>query len=448
MGTLPSFVLAGLPTADAVTPASRMNTTLSSCRETDLAAAVAAGGTVTFGTDCSDLLFSTPITVPTGNSATIDSNGHTVVLDGAARSRLFVLTGGSLTLSGLTLTNGASTGTPGSDGSPGQPGHSGGNAGGAAIAVLSGTLLLNDDTITDNQSTGGSGGRGGAGPAGRNGGDGGAGGNALGGAIFNAGDLKITGSTFSANEADGGKGGAGGSGGIGRPGHPSCGNGGRGGNAGAGGGAFGGAIYNIGTLTIEASSFDSNRAVGGGGGRGGDGGPGTPPPQPGVASARAVDQPAAPVRPKPPCDHRACPASGGNEFGGRIIGLEGVNGSCGPNAGNGGAGGNGGDGGSAFGGAIDTPGSHVITNTTFSNNQAIGGPGGPGGNGGPDATVNMIRAAQARSAIRATADPWHAASDPGPTRGRTGRHGTAGRPGRGESPAIHQVRPQAAPRSR
>lgn len=75
----------------------------------------------------------------------------------------------------------------------------------------------------------------------------GPGGDAAGGAIYNAGDLWITNSTFTENRSSGG------AGGDGLPG-------------GNGGGGQAGALYNSGVLTVCDSSFSGNLAVGGKGG--------------------------------------------------------------------------------------------------------------------------------------------------------------------------------------
>jgi uncharacterized repeat protein (TIGR01451 family) len=258
--------------------------------------------------------------------------------------------------------DGTSTTTPPTSGGPGGDGQRGGDAKGGAIyldnSVGAGLSIVNC-AITNNiafQGSGGSGGQGGtggnqgayvnAGTTGGQGGDGGSGGqggNAFGGAVYNAGGaLFIQESMFSGNfaglssflfgtVAGGGIGGAGGSGGSG--GVMASGLGGFGGNGGNGGFAgadLGGAIYNSssGSVTITASSFAQNGAIGESGGQAGAGGSGA------------------------------------------------------ANSGGGGAGGTGGSSGDGSGGAIDNQGTMTIDNSSLFQNQATGTNGGPGGAGG------------------------------------------------------------------
>ncbi len=202
----------------------------------------------------------------------------------------------------------------GGAGASGSSGGRGGNGEGGAI-YNAGTLEIADSTFDRNEAIGGFGGiaefgrdggaggfggdggdadeAGGDGGAGGHGGDAGAGGqggpagHALGGAIHNAagGALAITRTVFMENVATGGDGGDGGDSGFcdngGDGGVPGVarddpagngtggagGNGGAGGDGGAagnGGDALGGAIYNAGTLMIDASVvFVGNDVVGG-----------------------------------------------------------------------------------------------------------------------------------------------------------------------------------------
>jgi len=203
-------------------------------------------------------------------------------------------------------------GTTGQAGTAGTSGASGDGADGGALYIASGNVTLDGVTMTNNSAQGGNGGNGGNGgiggvggpggegccqadaggngAAGGDGGDGGGGGNggsAAGGAVYNAGTLTVTNSTFSANSAlagDGGSGGSGGNagaGGIGNGGSNGVGgsgaNGGQGGDAvpgGDGGSAQGGAIWNTGTLSVTNTVFTNNHAFAGGGGFGATGGVG------------------------------------------------------------------------------------------------------------------------------------------------------------------------------
>ncbi len=236
-------------------------------------------------------------------------------------------------------------GKPGSVGKAGTDGSDGGDGLGGAIDQLGGSLTLVDDTVQSSVAQGGQGGAGGRGgnggeggtggiggsgivdqasgttaagatggmagdgARGGNGGNGGAGGAASGGAIYSTGQLTVTDTAFSDNEAqagDAGAGGTAGGGGIGGQGgeggsggSQAAGTGTDGGNAGgagdagaagdagtngAGGSAAGGAIYATGELTLTGDRFDGNIADGGDGGNpsgsspsggtGGDGGGG------------------------------------------------------------------------------------------------------------------------------------------------------------------------------
>ena len=110
---------------------------LSSCSESSFRQAVLAGGVVTFATDCPDLVLTRSIAIKAGLVVDIEAGGHTVALDGANAVRHFVVSGGSLSITGVTLENGRMTsadapaasdgdsGTAGADGSGGQDGRRG-----------------------------------------------------------------------------------------------------------------------------------------------------------------------------------------------------------------------------------------------------------------------------------------------------------------------------------
>jgi uncharacterized repeat protein (TIGR01451 family) len=248
----------------------------------------------------------------------------------------------------------------GAAGGTGGNGGPGGSASGGAIfslgtlpGIVPPSLTIEKSVFSDNFAglagfsiipvvgggTGGAGGSGGAGldsgGQGGSGGNGGSGGGVdEGGAIFNqvGGDVSIIDSSFSGNTAlgeeagPGGVGGAGGGGGDG-------GIGGAGGTGGSPGASIGGAIYNLGTMTIDSSSFFSNQAIANKAGAGG---------------------------------------AGGNGGGSNIAA-----------GGNGGNGGNGGFGGAGTAGGIDSfSGSLALTHSTVSLNTAGSGAGGAGGSGG------------------------------------------------------------------
>jgi uncharacterized repeat protein (TIGR01451 family) len=270
-----------------------------------------------------------------------------------------------------TTKSAATVGSPGGNGQPGGDAEGGAiyldNAPGAGLSLVNCTVHNN----AASQGEGGTGGQGGNGGsdvnavfdgvagAGGAGGAAGTGGNAFGGGVYDAGgSLVIQNSVFTANSAGltaflffpvtgGGTGGAGGSAGAQRFGQlPSTTDGGgAGGNGGFGGGDSGGAIFNSGSgaVTIIASSFVQNSAIGEAGGSGGAGGIGSNTTNSGNSTA----------------------------FGG-----------------SGGAGGSGGEPADSVAGAIDNLGTMNIDSSSFVRNQAVnnhggaGGPGGPGGNTG------------------------------------------------------------------
>ena len=206
---------------------------------------------------------------------------------------LEVMSGASVTLRGLTITNGhardgAGGSNPGTFGSTGEAGNPGANGGGI---LNEGTLtLVNSAVSASHAGNGGNGGPGG--PLGGSGGPGGSGGE--GGGIFSSGTLTVSDTTISGNSA--GSGGAGGVGTQGSTANAQSGNGGSGGSGGGGGGGGGVAIEG-GTATIATSTIEGNtsgaagsaqpgensdptQGFGGNGGSGGSGGNGA-----GIASA-------------------------------------------------------------------------------------------------------------------------------------------------------------------
>ncbi len=181
------------------------------------------------------------------------------------------------TISGNSTGRGGNGGDggDGSDGTPGQDGGNGGDGGsggyGGGIFTDGGTLVITGSTISGN-STGagglsglaGDGGEGVMGGFGGAGGDGGYGGN--GGGIYSSvGEVTISLSTISGNFTGFGSAGAAG----GEPGYGVLGgDGGDGGDGGSGGG-----LYSVeGQLEISMSTITGNQA--GGGGNGGDSGAG------------------------------------------------------------------------------------------------------------------------------------------------------------------------------
>jgi hypothetical protein len=333
------------------------------CTAADLQMALVGGGHVTFG--CEGILTLTNTMVISANT-TLDGTGRDVTIDGRNQVRLFVVNPGiELVIRNLTLANGAVTGASGTNGIPGDP------AFGAAIYNNQGRLVLENSTFSRHEARGGSGGggRSATGQFGdRHGQRGGAGGFAAGGAIYNLGSLTVTNCQFSGNSIRGGDGGAGGHG-------AAVGNGGDGGRGGAGGFARGAAIFNGATasLMIVDSTFQTNNATGSLGGPGGAGA--------GVLGFDAEHGPAA-------------EGTGGAVFneGGHFVLLNSTFlGNTGLGAG--GAHGhpgrsdslrpgrNGAPGSSALGGAIANHGLLWMTNSTFFGNIVFAGDGGDGGAG-------------------------------------------------------------------
>ena len=351
---------------------------LSSCAESDLDAAVAGGGTVLFGVDCVVTLTSA-VTIGAGLTVNIDGNGHQVTLDGADRTRHFIVAGGSLTLSHLTLRNGMvtggvgpaglpgplgenqnpGTGANGTDGGAGGGGGTGDDAQGGSILITSGQVTLNTVSLFGSTAVAGAGGTGGPGGTGGNGGS---------GMDGPPGDSGTPATPFTA-ETDGG------------PGHPAQpggkgGNGRAGGMGGTGGAAQGGAIYNAGTLHLNGVTIIST-ATAGAAGQGGNGGTG------GNGATGGTGGDGGEGAPGNQFNLMSPPGHGTN-------GAEGGTGGTGGSGGNGGGAGPGGSGGAAQGGGVYNIGTLVVTASTISG-TSTGGTGdfllgtqvGPGGVAGP-----------------------------------------------------------------
>ena len=190
------------------------------------------------------------------------------VIDGNSLDRVFQVQSGKVQISKVTIQHGRAT-------EGGGLLNSGGNV------SLSSVVIANNVAIGANGGAGSTGGTGGS--TGGGGGGGGGGVIALGGGISNqAGLLSLSNSTLLANQALGGDGGSGGNGGTGvgaaaAPGtNGHNGLGGVGGTGGAGGAARGGGLFNAAgaKVSISATTFSANLAVGGRGGPGGIGGTG------------------------------------------------------------------------------------------------------------------------------------------------------------------------------
>jgi hypothetical protein len=312
----------------------------------------------------------------------------------------------------------------GGTGGTGGPGGNGGTARGGGIYISAGSLTFADSSqLTSNSATGGAGGQGGDGGAGGNGGnagfatdiaggtgggafitvgngrifqtgghgnrggDGGLGGDAQGGGLYsNGGTVTLVSATVATNSlfaGVGGNGGAGGNGGNGGnpggvsplSGQANGGNGGdgsaggTGGAGGNGGNAQGGGIYQLaGSLTITATTINSNSATAGNGGAGGAGGNGGN----GGSGGNSEFHGQGPGGPHG--------RGGDGATGGGAIITTSASGRTHHIGQTGGAGGNGGD--AQGGGVYQTAGSLTLTSTTITGNAVTAGEGGNAGQGG------------------------------------------------------------------
>jgi len=165
---------------------------------------------------------------------------------------------GTLDLNGVTVQDNEALGAPGVNRRYGNGGK-GGNGSGGGLYVAGGSLTLTGSTLSADTAQGGQGGQGGHSDTFANG-DGGDGGNGSGGGLYVAGgSVTLTGVTLSADTAQGGQGGR-------RGAHL-----GHGGNGGGGSGA--GLYAGGGTVALSHDTVTGNAAQGGAGG-GNSGGPG------------------------------------------------------------------------------------------------------------------------------------------------------------------------------
>jgi hypothetical protein len=325
---------------------------VSDCTEDALRDALLGIGDVTFDEDCT-IVVTSPLDI-SPDITSLDADGHKVVISGGGSNLVFNIQDrdDAFTLNGITVTSGSNS------------------TGGAMFISENGIVILTNCTFAGNIAAGISGTNG---VDGRNGGNGGSSGSkggpgtdGQGGAVYNLGDLTVLNCLFTNNQAQGGSGGNGGNGGNGAI------TGGNGGAGAAGGSARGGAIYNLGFLDAEQSTFAGNNVSGGFGGFGGTNGSGATPGRPGNGGAGGNASGAGIYNDELALDLTisACTfsdniASGGNSADGGSAG----------NAGNAGP-----AGGLGSGGAVANISELEATNCTFFRNAARGG---IGGNGGP-----------------------------------------------------------------
>ncbi len=311
--------------------------TVTSCTETNLRAALAGGGIVTFACDGMINLTST---ISNSIDTVLDATGHQITLSGNnAVGVFYVAPNVNFSLTNLSIVNGSNSSGAGIFNNGGQVSVIGcrfiANCAQGINAVStntppavcggavynSGSFNGSNCAFISNSVVGASGGQGGL-LYGYYGGPGGAGGNGSGGAIGNFGSLILTACLLANNSAMGGVGGAGGNGSFGGI------TGGTGGQAGIGGDGDGGALFNHGFAFLGNDTLALNLGAGGPGGQGGNGGlAGSP-------------------------DYRA------------------------------GNGGNGGNGGRSYAAIYDADGQCYLTNCSVALNSAAPGTGGSGGGAG------------------------------------------------------------------
>jgi hypothetical protein len=331
----------------------RAGGTVPDCTEASLRSALAGGGTVTFTNDCNIALTGQ---IFINQATTIDAGGHNVLIGSSNAVPLFDVAA-NLTLRGVSLVNGVGTNTGGALFI--QPGA----AVTASFCVFSGNTVVGTNGLagangtTNSSYTGGNASSGTQGAAG------------LGGAIYNLGSLVLLNCTLNNNTATGGDGGSGGAGGTGAG---TFSIGGNGGNGATGGAGFGGAIYNLGDLTLINCAFSGNIAAGGSGGAGGAAGAGSSPGLPGGGALGGAGAGGAVYNAMNltvlASTFASNSAHGGTttaeSTGANGTGLHGIKGAT------------------ASGGALYNNWWAALTNCTFFTNSVVGGPGGTGGNGG------------------------------------------------------------------
>jgi hypothetical protein len=350
---------------------------VTNCTEADLRAAMAGGGTVTFACEGTITLAST---ITNALDTMLDATGHQITISGGDTVRVFyVQTNVTFTVTSLTIAHGRSTnngaaicnqnGTVNATnttfssnavvGAAGQT-NAGGSVAGGAVANA-GVIKLRNCIFTGNSAIGGAGSNGDYALPGF------AGGSGTGGAVWNSGVLAGSGCTFAGSSATGGIGGNGGIG-AGLPPGPGA-------PAGAG---SGGALFNSGTASLVNCTLASNRAAGGAGGAGGyqgmsHGGNGAAGAAAGSGQGGAIyNSGTVRVVGTTFTSNSGSGADGGRGgFGATAFGQGGGNG------GGGGAGGSG-------VGALCSPGAVQLINCTFASNSGSGGSGGAGGAGGSD----------------------------------------------------------------
>ena len=341
---------------------------VNNCTETDLRAAMAGGGVVTFACDGTISLAST---ITNTLDTVLDATGHQVVVSGGNAVRVFYnTTNVSFTLVNLTIANGAATNGAGIF-------NASGNLNLAGVALLTNVASVTPNPYAPPAEGGAILNRGGTvfgtncsfigncarqpvsmadGPCS----------DSRGGAILNAGgQLALSRCSFSGNFA------AGASGPSYNPYGPV-----RSSSAG-----YGGAILNSGTLVADSCAFVSNSAAAGAASAGSTALCGTCSGFPGDygrnGEGGAVD------------NHGTMQVNACSFVGNTASGGQGGQGGAGGASTTPGAGGSGGPGGDGRGAAIFTYGAARLVNCTAATNVCVGGTGGTGGSGGCNTLIHQ-----------------------------------------------------------
>jgi CSLREA domain-containing protein len=186
------------------------------CSLREAIAAAAPDSVISFAPALSGVITLKTEIVISRNLAIIGPDKKSIIISGNNSTRVFLIHSPiHFTIKNLTIANGSVKGKRGATEDLGKPGHAGENAEGAGLLNNGGVVTVENCTFRNNKVQGGDGGRGGLGIKASargdfNGGTGGIGGDGLGGAVYNAGTLRLINCTFSDNKAIGGAGGDGG----------------------------------------------------------------------------------------------------------------------------------------------------------------------------------------------------------------------------------------------
>ena len=224
------IILIGALVCLAFSRSGRAGGVVTNCAQADLVSALNRGGLVTFSCD-GTISLTNSITVT--NEVILGGSGHSVTISGNNATRLFNVNAGTrLTLINLTLADGRHRGANTATNVTAEAGF------GGAIYNNGGFVELVNCTLTNNLAAGGDTVDYGYG----------AGGAARGGAVFNTGGtLVLSDCIVAANSAEGGRGWFGENGPLGDGGH-----------------SYGGAIFSTnGTVAIKDTLLSANRVVGG-----------------------------------------------------------------------------------------------------------------------------------------------------------------------------------------